>query len=130
MIRLWFCWVQQRGNSTILKWRLTISKFLLQPWKIFLFSPIALLTWLIMLIKNFFCWFWNHENRPHEKLSILQSLKTIFCAIILSHHDYCNLMLTSLPRTKLSKPQRVQNRSVRLVLGFSDSINKSIKDIY
>ena len=49
----------------------------------------------------------------------LHATKTLVSSLVLSHLDYCNILLAGLPRKQTDKLQRVQNCAARLVYKIS-----------
>ena len=64
-------------------------------------------------------YFHLHNIRCIRKYLSTESTKKLVHALVTSRIDYCNSLLYGLPQTQLSKLQRVQNTSARLICNVS-----------
>ena len=60
------------------------------------------------------------------------TLRSVVTALVLSHLDYCNAMLSGATAFQLGRLQRLQNRAAQLITGFCirDHITPFLKELY
>jgi len=63
------------------------------------------------------CFFWLRQLRRVRRSVDDESMKSLVHAFVTALVDYCNIVLTSSPRSVTNKLQRVLNAAVRLVIG-------------
>ena len=52
----------------------------------------------------------------------IETTKTLVQALVLSHLDYCNIMLLGIPNYNILKIQHIQNMSARIVLNYQEDL--------
>ena len=73
-----------------------------------------------------------YKIRNIRSMLTVEACKTLMCALVLAHLDYCNSVLHGLPKCSVMKLQRVQNMAAKITLRRSkyDSAKATLKELH